>query len=72
HPALTPMNQDSESGKAGQARPDDVTSTRRNKTHILSFNPKAKERPGDCMPPGLLIFGDESPNNRYFNPTPRP
>ncbi|WP_242079190.1 DUF2326 domain-containing protein [Bifidobacterium longum] len=33
------MNQDSESGKAGQARPDDVASTHRNKTHILSFNP---------------------------------
>ncbi len=38
---MTPTNQDSASGKAGQARPDDATSTRRNKTHILSFNPKA-------------------------------
>ncbi|WP_242079206.1 hypothetical protein, partial [Bifidobacterium longum] len=34
-------NQDSESGKAGQARPDDVASTHRNKTHILSFNPES-------------------------------
>ncbi|WP_242075950.1 hypothetical protein, partial [Bifidobacterium longum] len=25
----------------GQARPDDVASTHRNKTHILSFNPHA-------------------------------